>query len=76
MKARNIYLVGDDYRNFVHYWMPIYGDIGLHDAPWRSSFGRTIYKYNGSHGCINLQYKTAKYIYKNAPVGTKVKVVK
>lgn len=75
-KARNIYLVGDDYRNFVHYWMPIYGDIGLHDAPWRSSFGSTIYKYNGSHGCINLSYKTAKYIYKNAPVGTKVKVVK
>lgn len=75
-KARNIYLVGDDYKNFVHYWMPIYADIGLHDASWRSSFGRNIYKYNGSHGCINLPYKTAKYIYNNAAVGTTVKVVK
>ena len=75
-KARNVYLIGPDYKSYVEYWMPIYGDIGLHDASWRWSFGGTIYKYNGSHGCVNLPVKTAKYIYKNAPVGTTVKIVK
>ena len=75
-KARNVYLIGPDYKSYVNYWMPIYGDIGLHDATWRWSFGGSIYKYNGSHGCINLPIKTAKYIYNNAPVGTVVKVVK
>ena len=73
-KSRSAYLVGRDYVSFVNYWMLIDGglQIGLHDATWRSSFGGSIYKYNGSHGCINLPYKVAKKIYKKAPVGTKV----
>lgn len=73
-KSRSAYLVGDDYVSFVNYWMLIDSgsQIGLHDATWRSSFGGSIYKYNGSHGCINLPYKVAKKIYKKAPVGTKV----
>lgn len=75
-KAREIYLIGPDYKSFVNYWMPIYGDIGLHDATWRWSFGGDIYTYNGSHGCINLPYKTAKYIFNNVSTGTTVKVVK
>ena len=75
-KSRRVYLVGPDYRSYVNYWMPIYGDIGLHDATWRSKFGGTIYKYNGSHGCINLPLNTAKYIYNNVPKGTKVRVYK
>lgn len=75
-KAREIYLIGPDYKSFVNYWMPIYGDIGLHDATWRWTFGGDIYTYNGSHGCINLPFKTAKYIYNNVPTGTMVKVVK
>ena len=71
-KAREIYLIGPDYKSFVNYWMPIYGDIGLHDATWRWSFGGDIYTYNGSHGCINLPMSVAKKIYKKAQVGTRV----
>lgn len=44
-----------EYRSEVKYWMPFIGNtIGLHDASWRSTFGKTIYLSNGSHGCINL----------------------
>lgn len=75
-KARKVYLVGEDYRSYVNYWMPFSGPYGLHDATWRGSFGGSIYKYNGSHGCVNLPYKTAKYLYNHAGVGTVVKIVK
>lgn len=51
------------YESHVNFWMPFNGGIGLHDASWRSSYGGTIYKYNGSHGCINLPYSAAKEIY-------------
>lgn len=75
-KARNTYLTGADYKSYVNYWMLIdYGtQIGLHDATWRGSFGGSIYKYNGSHGCINLPYWVAQTIYDKAPVGTRVYV--
>ncbi|WP_251157991.1 L,D-transpeptidase family protein [Caniella muris] len=44
-----------EYETPVSYWMPFVGNsIGLHDADWRSSFGGTIYRSNGSHGCVNL----------------------
>lgn len=73
-KATNTYLTGADYKSYVNYWMLIdYGtQIGLHDATWRSSFGGNIYKYNGSHGCINLPYHVAQTIYQKAKIGTKV----
>lgn len=62
------------YDAFVRFWMPFNGDEGLHDASWRSSFGGNIYKTNGSHGCTNLSYDTAKFIYDNCPTGTLVVV--
>lgn len=74
-KARDVYLRGPDYKTFVSYWMPIYGDIGMHDATWRSSFGGYIYQTSGSHGCINLPYYVAEKIYYNAPVGILVQVI-
>ena len=43
--------------------MPYNGGEGLHDATWRSSFGGTIYKNSGSHGCVNLPLKTAEQVY-------------
>ena len=52
--------------------MPFLGGYGLHDANWRSSFGGTIYYYDGSHGCVNLPSSAAKKIYNNVSVGTKV----
>lgn len=45
---------GSDYESEVAYWMPFCNGYGLHDAPWRSSFGGSIYINGGSHGCINL----------------------
>lgn len=77
-KARNVYLVGRNYRSYVSYWMLIdyRTQIGIHDATWRSRFGGNIYKYNGSHGCINLPYAKAKYLYNNVPKGTLVEVIK
>ena len=71
-KQTDRYLTGADYRSFVHYWMPFLGGYGLHDASWRSSFGGTIYYYDGSHGCVNLPSSAAKTIYNNVSVGTKV----
>lgn len=73
-KSRNTTLVGDDYEVDVSYWMPFDRGIGLHDAPWRSYFGGSIYRYNGSHGCVNLPYYVAKKIYNNISVGTPVVV--
>ena len=71
-KKVDTYLVGEDYKTFVNYWMPFHGGYGLHDATWRSSFGGDIYLYNGSHGCVNLPLGTASKIYNNISVGTKV----
>lgn len=51
------------YESPVSFWMPFNGGIGLHDASWRGSFGGTIYKYSGSHGCINMPYGNAKKVY-------------
>lgn len=60
---RNAVLRGDNYATPVSYWMPFAGNVGMHDANWRSRFGGTIYKYNGSHGCINLPVSAAKTIF-------------
>ncbi|MEE3420265.1 MAG: L,D-transpeptidase family protein [Lachnospiraceae bacterium] len=62
------------YVSHVDFWMPFNGNVGLHNAPWRSSFGGSIYKYSGSHGCINLSYDSAQTIYNEASVGTTVVV--
>lgn len=71
-KERNATLNGEGYSTPVSYWMPFNGGIGMHDASWRSSFGGTIYKTNGSHGCINLPPSVAKTIYENISAGMPV----
>ena len=71
-KERNATLKGEGYATPVSYWMPFNGGIGMHDANWRSSFGGTIYKTNGSHGCINLPPAVAKTIYENISAGMPV----
>lgn len=62
-KTKDRILRGPDYESFVHYWMPFYGDYGMHDATWRGNFGGEIYQTNGSHGCLNLPLKNAEKIY-------------
>lgn len=70
------YLKGAGYCTHVDYWMPFDGGIGLHDAPWRDSFGGDIYVDNGSHGCVNLDNNTASIIYDNVEPGSRVLVHK
>lgn len=66
-------LVGETYTSPVKYFMPFAYNVGFHDADgWRSSYGGTIYKTNGSHGCINMPGKKAKKLYQIAAVGTPV----
>ena len=62
--------------NHVDYWMAFDGSRGFHDADWRNEFGGDIYQQSGSHGCVNLPYDTAKALYENAPVHTRVLVHK
>ena len=63
-KTTNAILRGEDYRTPVNYWMPYYGNYGMHDATWRNAFGGDIFMTNGSHGCINLPLDKAAQIYK------------
>ncbi|MDE6607007.1 MAG: L,D-transpeptidase/peptidoglycan binding protein [Lachnospiraceae bacterium] len=62
-KTKNAVLRGETYETPVDYWMPFNGNIGMHDATWRGSFGGDIYLTNGSHGCINLPHDAAAQIY-------------
>lgn len=71
-KQRNRTLIGEDYETPVSYWMAVYGNIGIHDATWRANFGGTIYKTNGSHGCINTPMKAVRELYEMAEEGTPV----
>ena len=60
------------YASPVDYWAPFNGGQGLHDAPWRSSFGGSIYQYNGSHGCVNIPPANMKTIFDAVSIGTAV----
>ncbi len=81
-KLRNTILKGDKqddgtygYETPVSYWMRITDDgIGLHDASWRSSFGGSIWRWGGSHGCVNLPSWTAADIYELLEEGTPVAI--
>ncbi len=81
-KKRNTVLKGDKqedgswgYETPVKYWMRVTGDgIGLHDASWRSSFGGNIWRWSGSHGCVNLPSSLAGEIYDLLEDGTPVAI--
>lgn len=67
-------LTGQDYNTDVTYWLPFNGNVGIHDADWRSSFGGSIYKTNGSHGCVNTPPAAMKTVYENVQIGYPVVV--
>lgn len=71
-KQKGVSLTGPGYEVGVTYWMPFYGNIGIHDASWRHSFGGSIYKSRGSHGCVNAPKYLAKIIYENIKSGTPI----
>lgn len=75
-KERDSTLNGANYSTPVNYWMPFNGNVGMHDATWRGSFGGGIYLNNGSHGCINLPIEAAKTIYETIDKGWPVLVYK
>ena len=62
-KKRDTVLRGDKqddgewgYESPVDYWIRLTDTgIGLHDASWRYYFGGEIWRWSGSHGCINIQ---------------------
>lgn len=58
------------------------GGYFIHDAPWRAVFGpgtNTVgspgTNYGGTHGCINVPYNAARFLFDWAPLGTRVHVV-
>ena len=72
LKQTDRILRGEGYASHVNFWMPVKGNIGIHDASWRSKYGGTIYQTNGSHGCINTPYNAMVQIYEMVEVGTPV----
>ncbi len=72
MKDRNA--DGEEWDTTCDYWNNIsLCGIGMHDSQWRGgAFGGSIYTWNGSHGCINMPFEGAKYIYDNVEIGTPV----
>lgn len=71
-KQKNRILRGRNYASHVDFWMPVKGNIGIHDAAWRGKFGGTIYQTNGSHGCINTPRAAMEQLFEMAEVGTPV----
>ena len=73
-KVPGKYLVGPTWNVWVDRWMRFTGNVGLHDATWRSEFGGDIYTHNGSHGCVNLPHDVALKLYDMVDIGTMVVV--
>ena len=71
-RLRDTELKGEDYLTKVSYWMQVYLGIGIHDAVWRSDFGKDYYLTDGSHGCINTPYDKVQLLFDNVVVGTPV----
>lgn len=64
---------GKKWKNHVDFWMALtWSGIGLHNADWRSEFGGGIYQWGGSHGCVNMDYDDAEYLYNTFGYGTPV----
>ncbi|MDO4619388.1 MAG: peptidoglycan binding domain-containing protein [Lachnospiraceae bacterium] len=62
----------EGYETEVNYWVKFNGGEGLHDASWREEFGGSIWKYNGSHGCVNVPPWVMSSVYANVEVGEAV----
>lgn len=68
----------DGWKSHVDFWLGYDGsERGFHNADWRWQFGRDgdgdlIYQYDGSHGCINMDYGPAEEFYGLVEVGDPV----
>ena len=64
---------GSSWDTTVNYWLGFTSDgQGIHDATWRSAFGGSIYKGDGSHGCVNTPLAAVSKVYSKAYVGMPV----
>ena len=68
--ASNVNMSGSDVKTALYF----NGNIALHDANWRTSFGGTKYLRDGSHGCVNVSEETIDKISETAGKGTTVVV--
>lgn len=77
-KVRDVVLRGDNgdgtqYESPVKYWLGVtWSGQGFHDADWRQTFGGSIWKNNGSHGCINMPPSKMPQLYELTETGTPV----
>ncbi len=71
-KVTDTELVGANYSSHVNYFMVFAPNVGFHDATWRRSFGGSIFRGNGSHGCVNMPLGNASALYKVLEPGTPV----
>ncbi|MFL0266862.1 L,D-transpeptidase family protein [Candidatus Clostridium radicumherbarum] len=71
-KQKGAILEGPGYSTYITYWMPFFGNTGIHEASWRNNFGGDIYKNYGSHGCVNTPIYLAKTIFDNIEEGTPI----
>ena len=68
-KERDQWMSGEDYLVFSEYWIGIDGAYGLHDASWRTHFGKDFYVNGGSHGCVNIPVEAMPTIFETVEVG-------
>ncbi len=77
-KSQNTTLTGPDYVYHVSYWINFIGqEYGFHDSTWRddSAYGRNVYTYDGSHGCINMRLNDMGRFFNIVRVGDPVVIV-
>ncbi|WBW49655.1 L,D-transpeptidase family protein [Peptoniphilus equinus] len=59
-------LKGKTWESHVNYWLPFdWTGCGVHDSEWRDQYGNTIYRTNGSHGCVNTPPAVMAQLYDN-----------
>ena len=69
-KYRKVRMRGPGYNlPNVPWTMYFYRGYGIHGTYWHHNFGRPM-----SHGCINMKTSNARWLYRWAPRGTKVKI--
>ena len=73
-KTDDVYLQGPTWYDHVDFWIPYYGNYGMHDSDWRDEYGGDIYLDSGSHGCVNTPWEPMSIIYEHAYAGMPVVV--
>ena len=53
----------------VKFWIQFNGGQGIHDSPWRETYGGTEYESNGTHGKINLPQESMQALYEAVEPG-------